>query len=408
MGSVSSHRTGTARALSAVIVRVAALGGALGCAQMLGIPADPELAPSPSSLAAPTVNTGHEALPAPNAAPAPSGAGPNAMPEGVSSELATPPVDGVAADGIVPAENVAGIDETLAPDVASATPVPARGPDAGVVDAGSDAQSEEPAVPACEGQFDRVPVDVVFLVDNSGSMPAVDAAFEAALPEFVARLEQDGVDHRVVLLSRHRQAARSASEEASTSVCVAAPVSGLAACPSERPAEGPRFFPYSIKLDATNSFERALTAFSTPDPFGLAPSGWSEWLRVGARKVFIELTDSDSALPGAEFVHALAVAAPEHFKPDVNDPGFVFHSILGLAQKTLALDLYGPDEPIELDVCSGTGTNPDNAGSVYQELSRTTGGLRQSICPVAVLDLRLEVLAADVVRRSVLDCVVGG
>jgi hypothetical protein len=209
-------------------------------------------------------------------------------------------------------------------------------------------------------------------------------------------------------LSRHRREARSASDAASTSVCVAAPVSGLAECPSERPVPGPRFFPYSIKIDETDSFDRALEAFSSPDPFGLTQIGWSEWLRVGARKVFIEITDDDAALPSVEFVHALAAAAPEHFNADPTRPGFIFHSVLGVAQKGLALDLYAPEEPIEPDVCTGAGTSPDNSGPVYQELSRATGGLRQSICPAGVLDLRLLILAADVVRRSVVECPAGG
>ena len=296
----------------------------------------------------------------------------------------------------MPAGQVAGVDDTLDP--------PAARPDAGAPDAGSEASPEVP----CEGRFDRVPVDVVFIVDNSASMAAVDGAFEAALPGFVARLEDEGVDQRVILLSRHRREARSASDAASTSVCVSAPVSGLAECPSERPVPGPRFFPYSIEIGNTDSLDRALEAFSSPDPFELTQIGWSEWLRVGARKVFIEITDDDSALPNVEFVDALAAAAPEHFNADPSRSGFVFHSVLGVVQKARALDLYAPDEPIEPDVCSGVGTDPDNSGRVYQALSRATGGLRQSICPVDALDARLLVLAADVVLRSVVECPAGG
>jgi hypothetical protein len=253
-----------------------------------------------------------------------------------------------------------------------------------------------------------VPVDVVFIVDNSASMAAVDGAFEAALPVFVALLEDEGVDHRVILLSRHRSAARSASDVASRSVCVSAPVSGLAECPSERPVPGPRFFPYGIEIGNTDSLERALEAFSSPDPFGLTQIGWSEWLRVGSRKVFIEITDDDSALPSVEFLEALAAAAPEHFNADPTRPGFVFHSVLGVVQKARALDLYAPDEAIEPDVCSGAGTDPDNSGRVYQALSRETGGLRQSICPADALDVRLGILAADVVLRSIVECPAGG
>jgi hypothetical protein len=379
----------------------------VGCAQVLGVPTDPELVP-PAPGASP-LDPAPEELPAPGAEPQPSAAGPNATPQGTaSSELMDPALDGAIADGALSAENIAGIDETLEPTAPTpAEPEPEPEPEPGAPDAGSEAPPELPTPAPCDGLFDRVPVDVVFIVDNSSSMATADAAFEAALPAFVARLNDEGVDHRVILLSRHREAARSSSDAASRSVCVAAPVSGLAACPSERPVPGPRFFPYSIAIGDTDSLDRALEAFSSPDPFGLTQIGWSEWLRAGARKVFIEITDDDAALPSVEFVQALAAAAPEHFNTDGARPGFVFHSVLGLEQKVRALDLYASDEPIEPDLCSGAGTDPTSSGPVYQELSRATGGLRQSICPAGVLDLRLLILAADVVRRSVVGCPVG-
>jgi hypothetical protein len=398
MASVSSRRKDAAPALGVRrAVHVATLGCIVGCAQVLGVPTDPALVPS--SPGAPSADSGREAPPAPSDDPPPSTAEPNATPQvTVPSELTDPAFDGAAADGTVPAGQIMGIDEALEPAA------PALDPEAGAPDAGSEASPEG----QCEGRFDRVPVDIVFIVDNSASMAAADRAFEAALPAFIARLEDEGVDQRVILLSRHRSEARSASDAASTSVCVSAPVSGLADCPSERPVPGQRFFPYSVEIGNTDSLDRALEAFDTPDPFGLTQLGWSEWLRVGARKVFIEITDDDSALPGVEFVVALAAAGPEHFNADPTRSGFVFHSILGVAQKARGLDLYGPDEPIEPAVCSDGDLAPGNSGGVYQALSRATGGHRQSICPVDALDARLLVLAVDVVLRSVVECPAGG
>jgi hypothetical protein len=244
----------------------------------------------------------------------------------------------------------------------------------------------------------------VFIVDNSGSMVAVDREFEAALPGFASELDDEGVDYRIILISRHRDEDRSASEEASTSVCVAAPLGGSDACPSPAPALGPRFFQYSTKIGGTDSFAQVLAAFAAPDPFGLTSSGWSEWLRPGARKVFIEISDADSATPSAEFVSALAAAAPVHFAADAANPGFVFHSIVGMSRRVLTLDVYGPDEAIRSGVCSGGGSAPANAGEIYQELSRSTGGLRQAICPADAMPLRLSVLRVDVTRRGVEAC----
>jgi hypothetical protein len=167
---------------------------------------------------------------------------------------------------------------------------------------------------------------------------------------------------------------------------------------------GPRFFHYSVKIDATDSLQRALETFSQPDPLGLTAIGWSEWLRHESRQVFIEISDSDSDLPASELTSALSAAAPEHFGADPSVPSFVFHSVVGVRQKALTLDIYGPDEAIEARICEGEGSNPDNAGEVYQELSRLTGGLRLSLCPAAALGLRLQALATDAVLRSVRPC----
>jgi hypothetical protein len=82
----------------------------------------------------------------------------------------------------------------------------------------------------------------------------------------------------------------------------------------------------------------------------------------------------------------------------------VFHSILGIAQKPNVPDIYAASEPIEPAVCSGEGTTPDDAGVVYQALSRETGGLRLSICPANAMSGRLTALATDVALRSVRVC----
>jgi hypothetical protein len=352
----------------------------MGCAQVLGIPSDPALV--------------EEAVVPPVAAPAPASIGaPPEQPSGTSAGPSNEP----GADPGLSLGNGGQADpasaEALRPDAGLAG-VP---PSPGLVDAGA---AELPPGAECGAGLARQPVDVVFIVDNSGSMGAMTAEVERTLPAFAQRLDGDGLDYRIILISRHRNDDRAASSEASTSVCIAAPLGGLAECPSLRPALGPRFFQYSIKIDASDSFQRVLEASAEPDPFGLTEVGWVEWLRLGAQTVFIEITDADSALSSAAFVRGLAAAAPDHFGVDPSDPGFTFHSIVGVTETSLVPDVYRPDEPIQIRVCTGAGANPDNAGEIYQALSRSTSGLRQSICPAAALGVRLQVLAADVLQRS--------
>jgi len=238
-------------------------------------------------------------------------------------------------------------------------------------------------------------MDIVLILDNSGSMAAATAAVERGLTVWAALLDAGGLDYRLILLSRHRTLARNESEVASTSICVARPLSGLASCPSPEPVLAERFFHYSVKIDATDSLLRALEGYATPDDFNLAPTGWSAWLRLGARKVFIEISDADSELPASEFAARLSSLAPEHFGPDPAAPRYVFHSIVALRDRRALDPLYPAAEPIQTEKCRGGDAGTDNAGETYQALSRLTGGARLTLCPRDTTDLRLFRLAAE-------------
>lgn len=381
----SRRRGGAGRALR---VRGLALA-CCGCAQVLGIPTDPQLVPPAAPpLAAMGADSGsadgviNVPIVTPVEAETPGSAGTSGM-------------IGPGRDGVLPADGVGGIvssgDASAQHDAGTIIGVDA-GP-ADVADAGHGGAGcvAEPAA-----------IDVIFAVDNSGSMAEECEAFEQALPDFVGRLSGAGVDYRVIVVSRHRQDERGVDGEANTSVCISAPVSGLATCPSASPALSARFFHHSIKLDASDSLERLLESLGEPDPFGLNASGWSEWLRPAARKIFVEITDADSDMSASDFSSALAAASPEHFGAGTSS--FVFHAVLGIAESTTDGGAYGAGAPIELERCSGPGSSIDSAGPVYQQLSRATGGLRLSICPPSALGERLQAVADDAVARSGLVC----
>lgn len=262
--------------------------------------------------------------------------------------------------------------------------------------------AEPPAAVVCPGP--APPLDVVMIVDNSGSMVTTTTEAERAIPQFALGLERGAVDYRIILISRHRITLRTATEEASTSVCVSLPLSGLPQCPAPRPALTSRFFQYSTKIDASDSFERVLEAAAAPDPFDLTSDGWVEWLRSDARVEFIEVSDANSDVSIEAFIEGLAALAPEHFNADPLDPGFVFHSITGVAERAVEGDVYEPDEPLQPQACTRTEGDVDNAGEVYQALSRATGGLRQPVCPASALGSRLDVIAADMIARNARAC----
>ena len=89
------------------------------------------------------------------------------------------------------------------------------------------------ATDSAKAELSSEPVDVIVVLDNSGSMAdEMQAAEDNINLNFAQVLDGASIDYRVILLSRHRKEARTASEEASTSICVSQPLSGLATCPS--------------------------------------------------------------------------------------------------------------------------------------------------------------------------------
>lgn len=249
-------------------------------------------------------------------------------------------------------------------------------------------------------------VDIILVLDNSGSMAdELDAVEKNINTNFANILEQSGVDYRVILISRHRKEVRATSGESSTSICVSQPLSGLAVCAGPKPVNSARFFHYSIKIESDNSFDQILATYNVRDAsFSLAPGGWSDWLRPGAKKVFLELTDDNAVLPVDTFLQKLTQLAPAQFGSDAAHPTFVFHSIIGIQEKAPPTTPYLPADPIQMAKCTGGGDKVANAGLAYQDLSKRTGGLRFPICEFASYDTVFTTIANDVVVKAQLAC----
>jgi hypothetical protein len=256
------------------------------------------------------------------------------------------------------------------------------------------------------------PVDIILLLDNSGSMSDELEAVEANINvNFAAILASSDVDYRVLLISRHREEPRDDSGESSTSICVQSPLSGLGDCTNAaQPVFSESFRQYSTKLESTDSFDVLLETYAPPFPsdreerYDQAPLGWSDWLRPGAKKVFLEMTDDDEDMPIADFVAALVSLAPEHFGSDPAAPTFVFHSIIGVAETAIPAAAYLPDEPVQPETCTGNDNDVQNAGESYQELSRLTGGLRFPLCQFDAYDVVFQRIAEDVVQTREIAC----
>jgi hypothetical protein len=278
---------------------------------------------------------------------------------------------------------------------------------------GTGGQAPSCAADAADAKLTSDPIDIILVLDNSGSMVEEMGAAEQNINiNFAGILDASGVDYRVILLSRHRQEERTASEEASTSICVSQPLSGLATCPAPKPVFSARFYQYGEKVESHDALDWVLDAYATPDKKNkLAPMGYQEWLREAAKKVIVVMTDDDEStdtdetpLTAQTFLQGLVALSPAQFGADAAAPKVVFHSIVGLKEKAVATEPYLPAEPVEPAICTTNGADIVNAGQTYQELSRLTGGLRFPLCQFPGYDAVFKAIAKDVIVKAELTC----
>ncbi|MCP4445853.1 MAG: hypothetical protein GY811_10995 [Myxococcales bacterium] len=243
------------------------------------------------------------------------------------------------------------------------------------------------------------PVDIIFVIDNSGSMgEEIEGVQNNINTNFAATIGASGIDYRIIMIARH------GNFNGPESICISSPLSGHSCSPiPAQPTLTNTFKHYSVEVGSHNSLTRLLGAFNSADEFGLAPTGWSEWLRPDSFKVFIEFTD-DSATDytAIELDDALLALDPAAFGT-ADDRNYVFHSIVGLQAKD-AMDstiAHLPTDPIESTRCTVGAMNP---GVNYQELSVLTGGLRFPLCVPDHYDVIFQEVAQGVVESVGLPC----
>ncbi|HEX2679000.1 MAG TPA: hypothetical protein VHM19_20260 [Polyangiales bacterium] len=260
------------------------------------------------------------------------------------------------------------------------------------------------------------PVDVIFVIDNSGSMSdEIQAVQDNINDNFAHIIEDSGADYRVIMLTSHGDAA-------SCLVCISAPLSTttcnpIPAAPANNP---PRFYHYDFNVQSWDSLCRILETYDVPDTHGFSLTGWQEWLRPEALKVFVEITDDDAncttargnftpagsgdplgdnAMIATAFNTALLALSPTQFGTKAK-PNYVWHSIVGLRPNTPAEAPWTAKAPVQSGLCSTAAA----AGQGYQMLSIATGGLRYPVCEGMGFDAVFRAIAGDVVKSSNVTC----
>jgi hypothetical protein len=248
-----------------------------------------------------------------------------------------------------------GLDTTEAPTGAESDgegDAPEEGQDgASDEDPGGD-ESDLPDLPpqACalveaQGVLSRVPVDIVWVVDDSGSMGDEQARVRENIATFAERISRDGVDVRVVFVTEE-------------DLAQGTPLSGKDS-----------YLFVEADVGSHDSLEVLLEAFPTYQPH----------LRADAQTHFIALTDDESDLAASSFAADMQARLGH---------GFTFHAIAS--------------ESVGGEACSCQGGGLFGCGAAapgdeYYALAASTGGEQVSICTVdwgAVFDRLAEAVVA--------------
>jgi hypothetical protein len=266
-----------------------------------------------------------------------------------------------------------------APEVAVAPDVQAV-----VRDAPADVSLEPDAACSRSGvaaEIERLPVDIIWIVDNSISMaPAIDQVIRG-LNDFAGLIGSRGLDYRVVMLSlRNVQRNVTVPEGRRYAVCIPAPLAGDARC-----GNGPRFFHSSVDVRSTQPLEQILgtlgqtMGYTAADPRGGEP--WREFLRPEASKTFVVVTDDQSRLSADQFETFRGGTNPNSRTFDL-PPGLLDPSWAGLFTGYSFTGIYGWGSETNPDVrCMfADGTSPSASGSVYTTLVNRRGGVRARLC----------------------------
>lgn len=263
----------------------------------------------------------------------------------------------------------------------------------------------EDRLPSKQGDYQRT-VDIIVVVDNSGSMGLeILSLQETFYDHMVAPQIGDGIDVHVIVVSRH-------GDNASESVCFEEPLSSIPAGGCDNPPNLPgitdMFKHYSVEIGSHDSWCLLMDTFdgSVPDEFGLEPLGWSVWLREGALKLILTVSDDgvtcgtygdgDSIAGGTAAANAidadLLALSPLHFGT-TSHRNYVVHSLVGLDSYTVPDEPWPPSDPMTTLTCvtaiaSGTG---------HQGLSILTEVLRFPVCSTTEYDQFFDAVSLETI-----------
>jgi hypothetical protein len=191
------------------------------------------------------------------------------------------------------------------------------------------------------------PADIIFVVDNSGSMTAEAGFVQQNLNSFSRGITMTGIDVQVVLISSY--------PGRGNGICIDPPL-GAGGCPTTD-SRAPAFLHVNQEVGSTNGLQLILSTYQQ----------WQASMRAGASKHFVVITDDNSRMAAADFNTQLLALNP-YFQ------GYKLHAVFA---PTFPTDLFGCLMMPPVDPCCGLAAAQ---GTVYQELIQMTGAVAGNLC----------------------------
>lgn len=266
------------------------------------------------------------------------------------------------------------------PEDAAITPfpdgplTPQFNPDASDADA-SDGGFASCASVAVEAERQKLPVDIVWMVDNSASMAPAVAEVQAGINAFANLVGTKGIDYRVIMLSLRGTAPTGSRFP----ICVPPPLGG-ADC-----GNSTRFLHARVDILSTQTLEQLLgtmdqtTGYQNGATRGSEP--WSQFLRPEASKSIVLVTDDNSRFPAISFEGF--PGGPSPYTNGLELPVGLLHPARANAWKGYLFNaIYGWGSTADPSIrCSySDGSKPPTSGSEYSALVAKTGGVRAKLC----------------------------
>lgn len=256
-----------------------------------------------------------------------------------------------------------------------------------------------------EATTTQLPVDIIWMVDNSASMQPAIAEVTAGLNNFADLIDSKNLDYRVIMLAlRSKTSPVVINGSNRYPVCIPPPLAGDNNC-----ADGPRFFQSSVDIRSTQPLEQFLGTLAQTEGYKLGQEKggdpWFDKLRPEATKTIVVVTDDNARLTAGDFETFPGGQNP--FNSLMLPPGILDPSWNGLFNDYVFSGIYGWGSANDPSVkCSyPNGTMPPSSGPTYTTLVTKTGGVRAKLCDgAAAWGPFFDAVANAVVETSKLAC----